>query len=125
MRSKWPLVMLGAVLVWLLVAMVANDETSGAIFGAAFGSNTFRDPIFIVLELAVGLIVRKWWQILLAALVVGVAYTMWVASMISHEPFAFTYLGRILSVIVTGSLIVLLHNLLAVQVRNGNSGAEE
>ena len=108
MQNKWPAVILGLVIVWFLIALAANDFTSGLIFGAAAGSTTFRDPIFVLLEIGIGLFVRQWWQLLLVSVLVAIAYTMGVASMIGHEPTSISYLGRFLILVVVGSAIALI-----------------
>lgn len=113
MRVKWPLWVLGTVLAWLIIAIITNDSFSGLVFGAAAGSNTIRDPVFITLEFGIGVVVRRWWQLLLSSVLIGIVYTMWVASSILHESSTFTYLGRVLSILVTGSVIVLLRDLVS------------
>ena len=116
MQIKWPLTVLGITIFWIALTIAFNLKASAWIFGSAMGATTFRDPIFILLEFFVGFVVRKWWQLLILAFVLAVAYTMWLASMVGHELPVTSYLGRMLSVAVVASAIVLVRGL----VRRGN-----
>lgn len=111
---RWPFVILGVIALWIALAFAWNHGPSGAILGSAVGSTTFRDPLFLLAELTVGLSVRRWWHVVLAAIVISVLYTLvfngvpiFVASGIRWAPF----LGRILSVIVVCSFIVIVADL--------------
>jgi len=102
---KWFLALLGSLLMWLAVAMAFDHAPSGMLFGAALGSATTRDPLFLVGILMIGMASNRPYQVALAAGALAVVYTWVVSASIDRSPTLMTYLGRFLSALFWCSLV--------------------
>jgi hypothetical protein len=82
------------------------------VFGAIAGSTTFRDPLFLVAELLTGLFVRRWWHLIVLALVVSVSYTLLFNGVPAIQEDAsirwWPFIGRAFSVLIVGSAIAVV-----------------
>jgi hypothetical protein len=102
---RWFLALVGSIIVWLAVAVALDHGPSGLLFGAALGSATTRDPLFLVAILMIGMAFNRPYQVALAAGVLTVVYTWVVSESLDRSPTSMTYLGRFLSSLFWGSLI--------------------
>jgi hypothetical protein len=111
----WPLLVLGVTVAWIAIAIAVNHGPSGMALGAAAGSTTLRDPLFLISELIIGIFVRRWWQLLAAAVAVSAVYTL----SFNGAPLTLNdgsirwwpFVGRALSIIVVCSALALVLDL--------------
>jgi hypothetical protein len=83
--------------------------------GAAAGSTTPRDPIFLICALVTGVFVKRWWHLLIAAITVSIVYTL----LFNGAPLIlddrglrwWPFIGRVLSMIIVCSAIALVMDL--------------
>ena len=120
----WPLAILGAVAVWIALALALNHLPSAAAIGAAAGSSTHRDPLFLIAEITTGLLVRRWWHLIMASIAVSTAYTI----LFNGSPLLLSdgsirmmpFIGRALSMLVLCSVIAIVADLCRKIFRTGS-----